>query len=91
MPGGSGWGSAAGSSTRSTGEWSRPPLPPGRIRCFRLAVQHVAIAGEEVALADASFHAARPEPAGYAYYVLVRRDGEWRIRAVRAFRFPRES
>lgn len=46
----------------------------------------IAFIKDDVALVDSLYGS--PEPAGHAFYVMVKRDGKWLIRSARITRFP---
>jgi len=59
------------------------PLPPGLT--FTLDVDRVSVLSPEIATVDARYRVtvADQKIAGYVFYVLVKRQGEWWIRSVR--------
>lgn len=77
---------------------SGDPLERGRARMetflaadpepFRLEPVNISFAARDVALVDAHFFGTGPSPNGVAYYVMVKRSGEWLIRAVRIIPLP---
>lgn len=65
-------------------ELERPPDPSRR---FRLEIENISFLSADVALVDAQFYSASPEPTGHAFYVMVKQDDKWLIRATRTARF----
>ena len=59
------------------------PLPPGLT--FTLDVDRISVLSPEIATVDARYRVtvAAQKIAGYVFYVLVKRQGEWWIRSVR--------
>jgi len=55
---------------------------------FRLEPVNISFATADVALVDAHFFGPALDPNGVAYYVMVKRGGEWLIRAVRFMPLP---
>lgn len=60
------------------------PSPPGMT--FAIDVERVTIHSAEFAAVDAGYRAAVGDQkiAGYVFYVMVKRQGEWFVRSVRA-------
>ena len=65
-------------------ELDRPPDPNRR---FRLEIENISFLSAVVALVDAQYYSSSPEPAGHAFYVMVKQDAKWLIRAARTARF----
>ena len=65
-------------------ELDRPPDPNRR---FRLEIENISFLSADVALVDAQYYDSSPEPTGHAFYVMVKRDAKWLIRATRTARF----
>ena len=65
-------------------ELDRPPDPNRR---FRLEIENISFLSADVALVDAHYYGSSPEPTGHAFYVMVKQDTKWLIRAVRTARF----
>ena len=56
-------------------------------RPFRLDVEAIGFLGPDVALVDARYFSVSAEPSGHVFYVMVKRDGVWKIRAARIASF----
>jgi ketosteroid isomerase-like protein len=65
-------------------ELDRPPDPNRR---FRLEIENISFVSADVVLVDAQYYDSSPEPIGHAFYVMVRQDTRWLIRATRTARF----
>jgi ketosteroid isomerase-like protein len=65
-------------------ELDRPRDPNRR---FRLEIENISILSADVALVDAQYYDSSPEPSGHAFYVMVKQDAKWLIRATRTTRF----
>jgi hypothetical protein len=63
-------------------------VKPDPNRKFRLEVISLNFLGKDIALADALYYGASPEPGGHALYVMAKRDGKWLIRSARINRMP---
>lgn len=55
---------------------------------FKLEVTNVRFLRVDIALVDALYYGAASEPAGHAFYLLVKQDRGWLIRSSRITRFP---
>jgi hypothetical protein len=83
------WGSAAREMTEGRAALEKTlTSPPNPNRKFRIEAFHYTFLGKDVALVDASYFGAAPEPAGHGMYVMVKRDGKWLIRSARIMRYP---
>jgi uncharacterized protein (TIGR02246 family) len=56
-------------------------------RRFRLEIENLGFLRPDVAFVDAQVYGRESEPTGHAFYVMVKRDGKWLIRATRTARF----
>jgi uncharacterized protein (TIGR02246 family) len=65
-------------------ELDRPADPNRR---FHLDIENISFLSADVALVDAQYYGSSPEPTGHAFYVMVKRDAKWLIRATRTARF----
>jgi ketosteroid isomerase-like protein len=65
-------------------ELDRPPDPSRR---FRLEIENISFLSAEVALVDAQYYGSSLEPTVHAFYVMVKQDAKWLIRAARTARF----
>jgi uncharacterized protein (TIGR02246 family) len=69
--------------TKGRAEIARRMAVPGGNVPFRVEVENIAFLGSDVALVDAHYYNAAPEPHGHAFYVMVLRGGHWLIRSAR--------
>jgi ketosteroid isomerase-like protein len=65
-------------------ELDRPPDPNRR---FRLEIENISFLGADVAFVDAQYYDSSRKPIGHAFYVMVKQDTKWLIRATRTARF----
>jgi uncharacterized protein (TIGR02246 family) len=63
-------------------------IPPEQARQFRLEITNVSFLRPDVALVDALYYGAAMDPAGHAFYLLIKQAGRWLIRSSRITRFP---
>jgi hypothetical protein len=65
-------------------ELDRSPDPNRR---FRLEIENISFLSADVAFVDAQYYDSSSEPIGHAFYVMVKQDTKWLIRATRTARF----
>jgi hypothetical protein len=63
-------------------------LPREQAQQFRLEVTNVSFLRLDIALVDALYYGPATDPAGHAFYLFVKENGQWLIRASRITRFP---
>jgi len=83
------WGS--GERTMRKGRAEIEPIlgeKPDPTRKFRLEVVSLSFLDKDAAIVDAFYYGKEPEPNGHAIYVMVKRKGQWLIRANRTTRMP---
>jgi uncharacterized protein (TIGR02246 family) len=62
-------------------------VPLSSRRPFRLEIESIGFLGPDVALVDAHYFSVAAEPNGHVLYVMMRRNGQWKIRAARIATF----
>jgi uncharacterized protein (TIGR02246 family) len=63
-------------------------ISPEQTRQFKLEITNVGFLRPDVALVDALYYGAATDPAGHAFYLLIKHSGRWLIRSSRITRFP---
>ncbi len=63
-------------------------VPVEQSRQFKLDVTNVSFLRPDIAMVDGLYYGRSIEPAGHAFYLLVKQKGHWLIRSSRITRFP---
>ena len=83
------WGSAAREMTKGRDALAKTlDVAPNPNRKFHVEPIAISFLTADIALVDAHYFGAAPEPAGHGLYVMVKQHGKWLIRSARVNRFP---